>query len=109
MVDKTDKLDKIENSILHNTVEFNMARQIEYNNFSEGNYTNTYFNNPNTNNEKFFERDIIYVKNENKQLKETNAKLADKLRDLERKIKIANMQLEEVVKKKNLFLKIYYL
>lgn len=69
---------------------------IEFIKFSEGNYTNTNFINPNTNNEKFFERDIIYVKNENKQLKENNSRIADKLRDLERKIKIANMQLDEV-------------
>ncbi len=99
MVDKTDKFDKLEKieiSSSTNINDLNMAKHLEYNNFSEGNYTN--FNNPYTNNEKFFERDFNYVKNENKQYKDMNSKLVEKLKDLERKIKIANMQLNEVIK-----------
>ena len=96
MVDNANINTNNTNQITHLTNE--VGKQVEFNNFSEGNYANTnnYFN---QNPERNIEKDHInYILNENKYLKNSNYKLVEKLKELERKIKIANMQLEYVTK-----------
>ncbi len=100
MVDNANINTNNTNQITHLTND--VGKQVEYNNFSEGNYANTnYFNqNPDRNIEK---DNINYILNENKHLKNSNSKLVEKLKELERKIKIANMQLEDVFLKIHIF------
>ena len=77
-----------------NMKEMIPAKQIELFTSSE---VNTYIQ-QNLNRERSFEKEIVLLKNENKELKDYNNKLAVRLREMEKKIKIATMKIEEVSK-----------
>jgi len=67
---------------------------LEYFNNSESSSTNVYYN-PNI--EKINEKEYIsQICQENKQLKLSNVSIAEKLIELEKEIRISNLQLEEV-------------
>ena len=65
-------------------------------------YNNNFENSPNKRDSKDFNRppidkDLSAIRNENKELKENNARLIEKLRELEKKVKISNIKLDEVI------------
>lgn len=59
-------------------------------------------------NEREKDRDVLLLKNENKEMKEANSKLVEKIKDLDRKIKIAGIKVEQVNKYKKIFIMVIF-